>query len=394
MKNVLVLQSGGPTAVINSSLYGVITEATKHKDVFGTIFGSYYGIDGVIDDNLVDLSSFNDDNLLYTPGAIIGSTRHKLSDDLSDPIYSRILETLKKHNIGYFYLIGGNDSMDSANKIHEYLSSISYDCVVLGIPKTIDNDLVGIDHTPGYGSAIKYIANSLRLIKQDTLCYKKGRVTIVEVMGRDAGWLAAGAKLSGVSDMILVPEVPFNKDLFLEKVEEIYKKNSSVLVVVSEGIKDKEGNYISASLYQNEHDKFSHTQLGGAAIALVDMVSSDLHLSVRAIELNLPQRCFSPLSSLTDINEAISCGKETVIRSLSNISGKMITIKRNKKGEITFDVIPLSLVANTVRYLDDKYIEGNFDISNTFIDYAMPLIQGEINPKYENGLIVLSKITK
>ena len=396
MKNCLVLQSGGPTSVINSSLYGIIHEAKNHKDKIDKIYGSLYGIDGILEDEIINIDDLDDPLLFQTPGAILGSTRHNLPTNSDDNIYKNIYETLNKYNIGYLFIIGGNDSMDSANKINKYLIKSNIDIKVIGIPKTIDNDIEGIDHTPGYGSAAKYIANTIKLIKQDTKCYKKGRITVVEIMGRDAGWLTAAAALSNSADMIIVPEVIFDIDNFICKVKEIYDKNNSCLVCVSEGIKDKDGKYISSLFYKDEKDDFAHVQLGGVGNVLITLILNKLNIKLRAIELNLPQRCFSIINSKTDVNEAIGSGKYGIISALSGKTGYMVSIKRkeNKDYEIYYDLVDLDIAANNVRHLDNKYIDGAFNINKSFIDYAKPLIQGEIDITFEDGIIKTKNLIK
>ena len=393
MKNALVLQSGGPTSVINSSLYGVIEEVNNHKDIIDKLYASIYGIDGLINDELIDITSYDGSNLINTPGAIIGSTRHVLSADINDRLYDLIINNLIKYNIGYFYIIGGNDSMDTANKMHIYLKDKNIDIKVIGIPKTIDNDIEGIDHTPGFGSAAKYVINALTLLKEDMSSYKKGRVTVVEIMGRDSGWLTACAKLVSSVDLIIIPEVPFDMDDFLIKVEEIYKKKQSVLVCVSEGIKNSDNEYISSLYFKNEHDDFNHIQLGGVSHILTSFISKKLKLNVRAIELNLLQRCFSIINSKRDVMEAINCGKKAVLYSLTSESGKMVTMKRSSSKEynIDFDLVDLNISANNVKKLPNKYISGRYDISDSYKEYVLPLIEGEIYPTYENGIIKLSK---
>ena len=303
--------------------------------------------------------------------------------------------------IGYFILIGGNDSMDTINKLSAYLKLKEYDCKFIGVCKTIDNDLVLTDHTPGYGSAIKYIATTISEIKEDTACYENGRVTIVELMGRDAGWLTAGSKLASVNgngpDLIYLPEIPFNVDSFLNDVEKIYDKNKKVLVAISEGIKDENNEYILKKYkYLNDNDVFGHMQLGGASNVLASIVHEKLNLPVRSVELNLPQRCASHIGSLTDINEAKNCGIQAIRLLIKNESGKMVAIKRvsDNPYKVKYVGVNLNDVANKVKEFPSNWIINGNDISNEYIKYAMPLIKGTIKLEEENGIVRYAKLNK
>lgn len=388
--NAIYGQSGGPTSVINASLYGVIKEVQKQSDSIETLFVMKNGIKGLIDDNIKDIKEIPNEQielLPYTPSAILGSIRYKLKNYLEDnKDYIKILNTLKKHNIKYIFLNGGNDSMDTSLKLAEFLKTTDYDCKIIGIPKTIDNDLDIIDHTCGYGSAAKFIASSIKTITYDNNCYPKGRVNIVEIMGRDTGWLTASSALAKEDgpDLIYVPEVPFNKDKFLEDVKKVYTKKQRCLVAVSEGIRDENNNFIFT---QNTVDAFAHHQLGGIGLYLSSLVEEKLHFSTRAIELSLLQRCFSPITSLTDVNEAIECGKHAVKLALENKSEVMISMKRIKNYQIEYSFVPLIDVANKIKYLPNSMInkEGNY-ITNEFIDYAEPLINQENKNPFEKGL--------
>ncbi len=403
-KNCLILQSGGPTVVINSSLYGIINEAKKHYKNITNIYGSLNGIDGLINDNIIDLSCESDEELIYllsTPGAILGTARHQLSLDLNDKEYQIILEQCKGYELGYLFLIGGNDSMDTANKLTHFFKKVNYDCKVIGIPKTIDNDLVNIDHTPGYGSAAKFIANTFSELENDICCYQKGKVTIVEVMGRDAGWLTAASKLASINgngpDLIYLPEVPFDKKDFLNKVSEIYSKKHYALIAVSEGIKDNQGNYIQdAILTNNQNDSFGHAALGGVCNVLSSLVKNELNLPTRGVELSLPQRCASHISSLTDINEAVNCGKYAVIKALNGLSGIMVTMNRSTGINylVSYNETQLNDVANNVKTFPLNWIINNSDISSEFIEYALPLVQGENILRLNQGLPRYTKLKK
>lgn len=400
--NLVVLQSGGPTSVINSSLYGVIKQAKKENNI-ENIYGSLNGIDGIIDDNLINLSLEDENELKYlltTPGAALGSTRHRLPSSLDDKIYESIYNCFVKHNIRYFILIGGNDSMDTASKVSDYFKTKDYKCNIMGVPKTIDNDLAITDHTPGYGSAIKYIANVFAEVKIDMSAYKKGKVTIVEVMGRDAGWLTAGSKLASLincgPDLIYLPEVNFSLDKFLDDVKKIYESKKQVLVAVSEGINEN-GSYILEKYGNNvSKDNFGHSQLGGVAALLSSIVENRLNLPVRAMELNLPQRCASHLSSKTDILEASRCGMKAVKLAILNHSGKMVIMKRvsQKPYKIVLDSIDLHQIANKIKKVDKNWIINGNDIANEFIDYAKDLIKGQIKYEYIDGLAHFVKLKK
>ena len=402
-KSCIVLQSGGPTSVINASLYGVIKEAKKHIEI-SNLYGALNGIDGLLNNRLINLFKQDDkeiSRLLYTPSAILGTVRHFLPNDFNNKTYELIYNQLVKYDIGYFILIGGNDSMDTINKLSTYLKLKEYDCKFIGVCKTIDNDLVLTDHTPGYGSAIKYIATTISEIKEDTSCYENGRVTIVELMGRDAGWLTAGSKLASVNgngpDLIYLPEVSFNIDAFLNDVKKIYDKNKKVLVAISEGIKDENNEYILKKYkYLNDNDVFGHMQLGGASSVLASIVHEKLNLPVRSIELNLPQRCASHIGSLTDINEAKNCGIQAIRLLIKNESGKMVAIKRvsDNPYKVKYVGVNLNDVANKVKEFPSNWIINGNDISNEYIKYAMPLIKGTIKMEEENGIVRYAKLNK
>lgn len=399
--NCIVGQSGGPTCVINSSLYGVIKEAKKHFEI-QKIYGSLNGIQGTIQDNLIDLTHLDPENfelLKQTPSAVLGSVRYCLNKNFSDTDYEKILQTFKKYNIRFFFYIGGNDSMDTVYKLSSFCQQVQYDCAVIGIPKTIDNDLILTDHTPGYGSAIKFIANSISEIKEDTSCYCNGRVTIVEIMGRDAGWLTAGSKLACLNgnapDLIYLPEVAFDLDDFLKKINELYQKNRKVLVCISEGIKNQHGKYVvNDFVYNNDNDVFGHMQLGGAASVLTHVVKEKLNIPVRAIELNLLQRCSSHIASGVDIHEAVHCGEYAIKQALNNQTGKMVVMSRKKGNRygVYYHLKDIQLIANQTKFFPSEWIVNQCDISDQYIDYALPLISKEYPCKYKNGMVQFTKI--
>ena len=402
--SLLIGQSGGPTAVINASLAGAIITGIN-SDKIENVYGALNGIAGIINHQIIDLKKENLDTielLKTTPGSILGSVRYKLKDfKVDDTDYKILKNVFESLNIKYFIYIGGNDSMDTCNKINEYFKMINFDCKVFGVPKTVDNDLVETDHTPGYGSSIKYIATSIAEIYQDISCYPKGKVTVVEIMGRDAGWLTAGSKLASLTnngpDLIYLPEHPFDMEDFLLKVKAIYDQKQHALVAVSEGIKDKNNKYILEYNTSGNEDAFGHLQLGGVAQVLTTFVKERLNLPNRSVELNLPQRCASHISSLTDIEEAFNCGKYAVEFMLNGESGKMVSMVRNVNSnyQIEYKTTALTNIANQVKEVPSKYIIDNgSNISDDFIEYALPLILNEPNTKYENGMPKFAKLEK
>jgi len=330
--NCIFGQSGGPTSVINSSASGVIQEALKQDDIL-KVFGAAHGIKGVLNENLYNMSRedlYELELLKTTPSSALGSVRYKLSDfEEDDTDYKKILEVFKKYNIRYFFYNGGNDSMDTCNKISKFMQKSGYECRVMGIPKTIDNDLWGTDHCPGYGSAAKYIATSTMEIYQDAKVYDRGMITVLEIMGRNAGWLVAASALAAYKgygpDFIYLPELNFDMDKFLDDVSKKYKKEGKVIIAVSEGIRDKDGRYISeygSDLAYNK-DAFGHSQLGGLAYVLSNIVKEKTGAKVRGIEFSLLQRCAAHLGSLTDVNEAFLAGQAAVRYACEGITDKI-----------------------------------------------------------------------
>ncbi len=398
----IIGQSGGPTSVINASLAGVV-KAALNNELITEVYGALNGIDGIINENIIDFKKEDLETielLKYTPSAALGSVRFFLEEFVvNDIYYKQILSVFKKYNIRYFFYIGGNDSMDSCNKINKFFEHVGYDCKVIGIPKTIDNDLVLTDHTPGYGSACKYISTIISEIYLDINAYKKGRVTIVEVMGRDAGWLTASSKLASLNgcepDLIYLPEVAFNIDEFLNDVDRIYREKKKVFVIVSEGIRDKFGNYILKYRNFNNNDTFGHLQLGGVSNVLCELVTNKFKYPVRAIELNLPQRCASHLASQIDINNAYMCGIKGIEFACNNITGKMVSIVRNEDNSFDFNYVDLSEVAAKVKELPKNFIneKGNH-ITDDYLKYVLPLIQGESKLPFINGIPKFAKLKK
>lgn len=399
--NAIYGQSGGPTSVINSSAYGLIKEVKKHKTIIKNFYAMHFGIEGLLKEEIIDLAKYNEaelKKLLTTPGAAFGSNRFKLSDPISDKDkYERILEIFKKYNIRYFFYNGGNDSMDTIRKITNYLKSQNYEINSIGIPKTIDNDLVFNDHTPGYPSAAKFIANAVSEVYFDDASYLNGRVNIVEIMGRNTGWLTACsylAKLNGAKvDYIYVPETPFNTEDFLNSIKATYSKNKHCLVCVSEGIRDEHGNLIANM--SSQIDSFGHKQLGGVAVYLSKLVEETFGYKTRYIELSLLQRANSILSSEVDVKEAIKVGEIACRKALKGESNKMVTIKRISSDpyKVKYDLIDIGLIANKEKYLPLTYLNRHRNnIKSNFFSYAMPLITNKSSKNEENGLFLSFKL--
>ncbi len=395
----IIGQSGGPTSVINASAYGAIKAALDSEEIT-KVYGALNGIKGVLDDNLIDMGAEDPEELAlmkYTPSSALGSCRYKLkSADVDDTDYKRILEIFKKYDVRYFFYNGGNDSMDTCNKISKFMLENNYECRVMGIPKTIDNDLAGTDHCPGYASAAKYIATSVMEIYHDARVYDTGMITVIEAMGRNAGWLTASAALAGIkgngADLIYLPEVDFDMDKFLASVTDIYNKNGKCIVVVSEGIKDKDGKYISeygADTAQTK-DSFGHAQLGGLAAYLANVVKEKTGAKVRGIELSLLQRCAAHCASQTDIDESFSAGQAAVTNAIAGITDKMVGFERsyeNGKYVCNIKLFDLDIVANTEKKVPLEWLNETQDgLNEKFVEYALPLIQGETQLKKEDGL--------
>ena len=350
----IIGQSGGPTSVINASAYGVIDTALK-SGAITQVLGAEHGIKGVLNDRLFDMGLEDPEELRllkYTPSSALGSCRYKIADpELDDTDYKRILEVFKKHNVRYFFYNGGNDSMDTCNKINNYMQSVGYDCRVMGVPKTIDNDLFGTDHCPGYASAAKYIATSMMEVYQDAHVYDTGMIVVMEIMGRHAGWLTAASALAGLHgagpDLIYLPEIDFNMQDFINDVKRVYAEKGSCIVAVSEGIHYADGDFVSeAKIAAN--DGFGHAQLGGLAAILAQVLKEETGAKVRGIELNLLQRCGAHLASETDIEESYMAGKVAVENAVNGINGRMIGFERgvqDGKYACRTKLIPLMEVA-------------------------------------------------
>ena len=389
-------QSGGPTSVINASAYGVIRTALDCEDITA-VYGAAHGIKGVLNDQLFDMGEEDAHELellLNTPSSELGSCRYKIADpDVDDTDYQRILEIFKKYNIRYFFYNGGNDSMDTCSKVSRFMAKSGYECRVMGVPKTIDNDLFGTDHCPGFASAAKYIASSCAEVYKDARVYDTGMVTIIEIMGRHAGWLAGAAALAGVAgcapDLVYLPEVDFDMDRFLNDVTEIYKKNGNCIVAVSEGIHYADGSFVSEAK-TSATDGFGHAQLGGLAAMLANIVKEKTGAKVRGIELSLLQRCGAHLASQTDIDESFAAGKTAVEAAVAGETDKMVGFECSRENgayTCTTKLFNLSDVANFEKKVPVEWInEAGNGVTQEFIDYALPLIQGENHRVLENGL--------
>lgn len=400
--NVLVAQSGGPTSVINASLAGVISEALNHECI-EEIYGGLNGIVGILQEDLVDLAAESQQTirgLRHTPGAALGTTRYKLRRTQD---FDRVLQVLEAHNIRYFFYIGGNDSQDTAARISQLARERGYALRVLGIPKTVDNDLVHTDHTPGYGSIIKYVATAVREIALDNESMgQHDLVSILEVMGRNAGWVAAGASLAKRRDhpndpphLIYLPEVAFSPARFIEDVTRVLKQEKYCFVVVGEGLVDENGNYISTSSAQQ--DAFGHSQLGGAGDYLAGLVEQSLGIRARVARLGHHQRSAAHCASLTDANEAFLAGQAAVQAAVRGVTDKMVTLLRGDSDGYSCEtgLADLSEVANGVKALPAAWIgEDRASLTYQFTKYALPLIQGESPVPFENGVPHFARLNR
>ena len=398
--NLVVGQSGGPTAAINATLAGVLKGAHmgKEKGVIEKIYGMRNGVEGLLARRLVDLTERAGDAawlrlLSQTPAAALGSCRRRLPDPKKDTsVYEELLAIFKENNIRYFLYIGGNDSMDTVHRLSAYVKNSGWEMRVMGVPKTIDNDLFGTDHTPGFGSAAKYIATTVSEILCDTAVYTVPAVTVVEIMGRDAGWLTAASALAGLQgaapDLVYLPEVAFSMDRFYADVEKALARHPNVVVAVSEGIRFENGAYVGEGMQSGAVDVFGHKYLSGTAKVLEQAVKAKFGCKVRSVELNLPQRCAGHLLSATDITESLRIGRDAVTRA---IGGKTASVMAFVRGEgayrVTTRAVRVSKVANQVRSVPHEWInaEGN-GVTEECIDYLLPLIQGEVKCKYANGI--------
>lgn len=390
----MVGQSGGPTAVINASVAGVVSEALNHECV-EEVYGALNGVLGILQEDLIDLAAESQQairGLRYTPGAALGTVRYKLKKQQD---FERVLEVFKAHNIRYFFYCGGNDSQDTADKISKLAQQQGYELRVIGVPKTIDNDLVVTDHCPGYGSVIKYISTTIREIACDNAAMgQHDLVQIVEVMGRNAGWIAAGAALAKRRDhphdaphIILLPEVAFSSEKFIEDVKRVLKREKYCLIVVGEGLVDADGNYVAAA---DKTDAFGHAQLGGAADFLQNLVEEQIPgIKARTVKLGMAQRAAAHCSSKADNDEAFLAGQAAVEAAVDGETDKMVTLIRGDGDHYTVEtgLAPLSEIANGVKKLPREWInEDGISMNFQFLRYAQPLIQGEVPVPFENGL--------
>ncbi len=396
--NIAVAQSGGPTCAINASLLGVFRHATKYDEI-QAVYGAVNGVEGLIYNNFVNLCDVitGDDEvelIRQTPSTVLGSCRHKLPDPESgDPVYETITHHLQQHDIRAFFYIGGNDSMDTVMKLDRYFKAHGIDIAVIGIPKTIDNDLPLTDHTPGFGSAAKYVATTLHEIIRDSSVYAIPSVTIVEIMGRDTGWLTASSSVlracgEVAPHLIYLPERPFSVKQFLADVREVQKTYPAVIVAVSEGV-ELDPAEVADNCQSGKNDVFGHKYLAGVGKALEKTVTRELNCKVRSIELNVMQRCSSHVSSKRDITEAERIGGAAVKAALDGQSGKMMVFRRvsDRPYNIRVESVDACNVANHVKYVPDEWITQNgHDVTDEAVQYFLPLIQGEQNIRYRNGV--------
>ena len=403
--NAIVGQSGGPTTAINATLAGVIKGAMSSEHI-GKVYGMKNGIDGLLADTVIELDGYFADEKAFemlkrTPAAALGSCRKKLpkeSDENYTETFERIIELFKKYDIRYFFYIGGNDSMDTVAKLSKYTAECGYEVRVIGVPKTIDNDLLGTDHTPGFGSAAKYISVTMQEMLRDTAVYTVKAVTIVEIMGRDAGWLTASSALGRVlglpyPDLVYLPERDFNMEEFFEDVRAAMEKKPNIVVAVSEGLRFADGRYVGESTQGGAVDAFGHKYLAGTGKALELAVKAEIGCKVRSVELNLPQRCAAHIASACDIEESFGVGQAAVTAAVQGISREMMVILRdsetNEPYSSVYGHMDIDLIANKTKYVPKHYInERGNQVTDECLRYILPLICGECYPEYKDGLPV------
>lgn len=427
--NLLVGQSGGPTAVINGSLYGVVSEGLANPEI-DNVIGMVNGIEGFLADHTMDMASLKENGELErirtTPGSYLGSCRYKLPEDLSDPVYPELFQKFTEKEISYFFYIGGNDSMDTVSKLSRYAATVGSDIRIIGVPKTIDNDLVLTDHTPGYGSAAKYVASTVREIAIDASVYdNKPSVTIVEIMGRHAGWLTAASALARKEAgdnplLIYLPEAPFELAQFNDDLKKAFEKTANVIVCVSEGIRDHGGRFICEYSTEAQVDTFGHKMLAGCGKILENYIRNQFGIKVRSVELNVNQRCSGLTVSGTDLNEAEMAGRFGVQAALDGHTGQMVAFEREtdtaasepvhaatavsnaadldsasascvKHSNTVYKIHPVlkdvNLICNQEKKVPAEWITKNgTDVSDDFLAYSQPLIQGDVSHIMENGL--------
>ena len=397
--NAIVGQSGGPTCVINSSLAGVFSACRKHG--VQHVYGMRHGVQGLLKDDVVNLTDVLSAPgqltlLRHTPASYLGSCRYKLPEsDQMEAVYQEIFDVLRRYDIGYFFYIGGNDSMDTILKLSDYAAKVGSDIRFIGVPKTIDNDLTHTDHTPGYGSAAKYIGTTIKELVRDSTIYDLKSVTIVEIMGRNAGWLTAAAALARGEDcegvnMICLPEVPFDIEHFIDKVERMQRESKSVVIAVSEGVKLADGRYV-CELSDDAHfvDAFGHKSLTGTARYLANQVAGKLKTKTRSIELSTLQRCAAHVSSRTDITEAYQVGGAAAKAAFEGHTGEMVALDRisNAPYQCGTSLHPISEVANLEKKVPLEWVNADHTaMTEEFLAYALPLVQAELTPIYVEGL--------
>ena len=393
---MVYIQSGGPTSVINTSFYGAIKEAKKHPDQIDHIYGSLNGIEGMIDDKLIDIGQEDDEQielLLQTPGSILGTTRRKLPKDIHDPVYMKIVENIKKHEVKYLFINGGNDSMDTCNKISKLCKELELDVCVIGVPKTIDNDLACTDHSLGFPSAAKFVINTINALTMDASCFKVGKVHVVEIMGRNAGWLTAAADVLPEETrphLFYLPENKFDIEEFLVEVKKVYDEKGYAMVCISEGLEFERSNKNARV------DGFGHAQLGGAAAGLCEIIEARYNIPTRAVELSLTQRACPFCISKVDREEAIKTGRKAVQAALAGRTGKMVIFERVSQNpyKIKLKLGKVSLVANAESVVKPSMIVDHTRMSQEFRDYINPLIEGEVKLITKNGVAQMANFKK
>ena len=404
--NAVVGQSGGPTTAINATLAGVIAGAIECKSI-GKIYGMRNGVEGLLEERLIDLNAVFENNpdklelLKTTPAAALGSCRKKLpTPDKSDyaKTFEKLISIFKKYDIRYFFYIGGNDSMDTVAKLSAYTKECGYEMRIIGVPKTIDNDLKGTDHTPGFGSAAKFISVIMQEIIKDTAVYTIPAVTIVEIMGRDAGWLTAAAALGRIvtgeaPDFVYLPEREFDTEEFISDLKAALKVKPNIVVAVSEGIECREGQSIESGATGREVDAFGHKALSGTGKGLELLVKEKLGCKVRSVELNLPQRCGAHIASACDINESFGVGRAAAFAAEQGVSREMMVIIRNNSEDEPYSSVyghmDIELIANKTKFVPAHYInERGNNVTDECLEHILPLISGECYPAYKNGLPV------
>ncbi len=399
MGNAIIGQSGGPTAAINSSLAGIYL-AAKQSDKIGSVLGMINGFEGFLAERLVNLDHYLKNNedielLRHTPAAYLGSCRFRLPKwEENEELYRDAFVLFEKYDIRYFFYIGGNDSMDTVMKLSDYAKQHDKKICFVGVPKTIDNDLLETDHTPGFGSAAKYIAATIREVALDSQAYFLNSVTVIEIMGRNAGWLTAASALArkekGDSpDLIYLPECVFSFEQYLNDLKTVFAKKKNIIVTVSEGVRTADGSYVCDAVSSGKEDAFGHKYLGGTANVLAQYAAEKMSCKTRGIELNIPQRCAAHFLSKTDMDEATENGKSAVKFALEGASGVMIAYERisDEPYQVQFKAKDIFAIANGEKVIPPEWIDaGKNDVTEDFLRYARPLIQGEPTPIFENGL--------